>query len=274
MRKGTEVIGLPVLTFDTGETIAEVKEVLFDPEGNRVLGILLEGDGWLRETRAIPFSRIKSIGPDVVIADSAAAMVGADSNEEIARAVRTDRIVRGARAFTENGQDLGEIREVIFDERTGVVSGYVMSGGIFADRFRNKPVMPAPERVRLGKRVIYVPDETATRMAQEANQADGTTERWGRSSLEAAAGAQPGAEQRRAKLRQRLMTVNKERQEKYVIGRPSQYEIRDGAGQLIVGRGQIITPEIADRAYHEALLGLLLLDVELEELVGVDDREK
>lgn len=242
MRKGRDVTRLPVLTFDTGEKVGEAKELLFDPENNRVLGLLIDEGGWFKERRVVPFGEIKSIGPDGVIIPSADVIVSAKGNEELSKAMETNRIIAGARVFTESGKDLGQIADIVFDEATGQIAGYDVSGGFLADRFRGQPFMPAPETIRVGKRMVYVPDATAEKMEEQVGGVAGVVGR---------------VRERGEELGDRFATMSKDQQKRYIVGKTSPVDFFDSTGQPIVVKGQTITEEAAGKADQEGKLGEL-----------------
>ena len=45
MLKGSDIIGLPVVTFDSGEKIEKVTDVVFDHSTNQVLAFLVDEGG-------------------------------------------------------------------------------------------------------------------------------------------------------------------------------------------------------------------------------------
>ncbi|NJP08862.1 MAG: hypothetical protein HC866_04760 [Leptolyngbyaceae cyanobacterium RU_5_1] len=46
MRKGSDVIGKPVVSYDTGDRFARVKDVIFDQNTDQVVAFLIEESGF------------------------------------------------------------------------------------------------------------------------------------------------------------------------------------------------------------------------------------
>jgi len=77
MRKGSDLLGKVIITYDTGEKIARVQDLIFDETSNRLLGLLVSEGGLLRQARVVPFSKLQAIGPSAVIVPSASAVTKA-----------------------------------------------------------------------------------------------------------------------------------------------------------------------------------------------------
>ena len=45
MRKGSDIIGKPIVAYDTGERFSRVKDLIFDQASNRLLAFMLEEAG-------------------------------------------------------------------------------------------------------------------------------------------------------------------------------------------------------------------------------------
>lgn len=54
MRKGNEIIGKPVVAFDTGERLKRVKDLIFDHNNNHLLGFLVDDNGLFSRARVLP----------------------------------------------------------------------------------------------------------------------------------------------------------------------------------------------------------------------------
>lgn len=167
MRKGSDVTGLPVITRDTGEQKESVKDILFDQDGNHLLGLLIDEGGWFSEARVIPWDNVLSIGPDAVIIATEAVIRRVDQLAAIERVLERDNILKGTRIMTTDGQDLGTMEDLYFDDESGMVVGYEVSGGLFSDAMEGRSYVPAPKTLTIGEDVAFVPPETATMMEEQ-----------------------------------------------------------------------------------------------------------
>jgi sporulation protein YlmC with PRC-barrel domain len=74
--------------------------------------------------------------------------------------------MKGTKIMSTDGRDLGTMIDLYFDELTGEIEGYEVSGGMFADAYSGRSFVPAPETLKIGKDVAFVPSETADMMQE------------------------------------------------------------------------------------------------------------
>ncbi len=80
-----EIIGMPVVTIDGGEDVAEVKDVVYDGANHQLVGFTLNKRGWFRGTLSdvLDATQIAAIGDDAVMVasdtDVSAPVAAADS---------------------------------------------------------------------------------------------------------------------------------------------------------------------------------------------------
>ncbi len=276
MRRAREIIGLPVLTFDTGRKVHEVKDILIDPEENVVLALLVDEGGWASEAKVVPFDGIHSIGPDAVVIENERAVIPVSANRRIHAALGKDRIVIGTRVFTEDGRDLGTVDDVIIDEGTGTVGGYEVTGGFFADTARGKRFMPAPKTLTFGRDVAFVPSDVGDQMERQVTggvqagllQAQAAA---GRAAGGVQAAAAQAAEQAQRAVAQaseaaraetdRLLRQSTTQQKRYVVGKKAGSTIKTPEGRTIVIEGETITQSAADEAERSGVLGQMVTSV-------------
>lgn len=167
MRKGSELLGLNIVAFDSGERIDTIKDIIFDQEANEIRGFVVDEGGWFHSARVLPLNAVRSIGDDAVIIESKESIIGAKDHAEIGRIMQSDNVLKGIKLMTVSGRDLGSLHDVFFDEKTGRAEGYEVSGGIFADMYTGRSFVPAPQTIKIGHDVAFVPDETEQLMEEQ-----------------------------------------------------------------------------------------------------------
>ena len=106
-----------------------------------------------------PWAGVQAIGPDSVVLATAASIVKAEEAPDIKAVLEKDLSIRGLRLQTSMGKDLGKIDDIQFDERTGAVLGYELSGGMLGGNC----LLPTPLTLELGKDRAFVgPEAEAT----------------------------------------------------------------------------------------------------------------
>jgi uncharacterized protein YrrD len=167
MYRGNDILKKPVVTFDTGKKVETVHDLVFDQTTNTVLGFLVDEGGWFNEARILPLAHVKTVGPDAVIIENANAIQTADADERFDRIIHNNNVLKGTKVMTEDGRDLGTIKDLHFDEKTGEVIGYEVSGGLFGDLMNGRPIIPAPKAITIGEDVAFVPNDTVEIMEQQ-----------------------------------------------------------------------------------------------------------
>ena len=137
---GSAVRGLPVVTIGGGEDVAEVRDVIYNPEAGRIVGLTLNKRGFLagRRREVLPAETIHAIGRDaVMVADETSLTLPEDAPSDVG-APPSGRDVTGDEVLTEGGTSLGKVRDVvILAGSKGDVVGYEIetaSGGTATSR--------------------------------------------------------------------------------------------------------------------------------------------
>jgi uncharacterized protein YrrD len=137
MRAGIQLLGQAVVDAATGHSLGSVADLLFDDEGRRVTGLVVERRRLLSRPRVVPFERIHAFDRDAIVATSCHVAGQRASDLPSAGALEGRPIV------TAGGRLLGTLRDVYFDEHTGRVMAYEVSS-------------LAPRRICRRRRVLYL----------------------------------------------------------------------------------------------------------------------
>src|SRR4051794_33169405 len=114
--KTSEVMGLPVVTIDGGEDVAEVKDVVYGSEEGRLLGFTLNKRGFLsgKMKAVLPAASVSAIGPDaVMIVNASECLSKPDEAPDAVAAPDGNRDVLGNEVITEGGTKLGTVKDLI-----------------------------------------------------------------------------------------------------------------------------------------------------------------
>ncbi|CAM3565730.1 PRC-barrel domain-containing protein [Deinococcus frigens] len=243
MIKGKDILGRHIVAIDSGERIDSVHDLIFDHQANEVLGLLVDEGGWFRAAKVVPFEMIRSIGEDAVMIASAEHVTTTRQDDRLADVLDSKISLIGMTLLTTDGQDLGKIADVYFDEASGKVEGYEATGGLFSDMSNGRTFVPAPENVQIGEHAAIVPVSVATAMhEQEPGGIKG--------ALSSAGDSIKGAYENVAE-------ATKERQKEYVIGKTAGGDITLDDDTVIVAKGDTITAEQADQAEEHGKLTAL-----------------
>ncbi|OFW60077.1 MAG: hypothetical protein A2133_10395 [Actinobacteria bacterium RBG_16_64_13] len=162
MVQASEVIGRAVVVREGGKEAGKIKDLVVDPSGRQVLGFVVSG-GLLKSTRVAPWAGVQAIGPDSLILSTGASIVKVAEAPDIKSVLDKNLSIRGLHLQTTAGKDLGKVEDFRFDERTGAVLGYELSGGMLADAFGGRSFLPTPMTIELGSELAFVgPEAEAT----------------------------------------------------------------------------------------------------------------
>ncbi len=278
MRKGRDIIGKPVVSYDTGEKFDRIQDLIFDQNSNQLLGLLVDEAGWFKDARVLPLLEIQSIGADAVIVSSKNVVVRVSDVKPVATILEHNNILKGTRIMTTDGRDLGTLIDLYFDERTGVIEGYEASGGLFADVYSGRSFIPAPQTLKIGKDVAFVPSQTAELMeeqvggiksamqtasvkVQETAQVTGDKlQEFGRVAGEKAQeAAQVTSDKFQEAKRSATSTitntiVDPKEQKAFVVGKAAERSVSVPGGGYLVIEGQTVTQTMANSAQYLDIL--------------------
>jgi uncharacterized protein YrrD len=157
-----EIGGRPVVTLDTAEDVAEVKDVIFSYESASVVGFSLNKRGFLGSPmkEVLPWSRVAALGRDAVMVESRAALGADDDAMRDAASTSGDREVVGASVMTDGGTRLGTVEDVIVQvgEGKAVVVGFEVHGpDVERDRKAATLLIPIHDTLAVSGETLMVP---------------------------------------------------------------------------------------------------------------------
>jgi len=160
MLKASELIHRLLITRDAGEQVGKVQDLVIDQKGSQVLGVLVDEKGWFSGAHVVRWPAVLSVGADTLVIDSKTSVVKASDVPEMKDVFDRGNVLAGVRVRTTDGRDLGKFEAFYFDEKSGRIVGYELSGG--ADRKRrSRSFLPTPGSFEAGKDVAFVSPEAA-----------------------------------------------------------------------------------------------------------------
>ncbi|MCY7369017.1 MAG: PRC-barrel domain-containing protein [Chamaesiphon sp.] len=247
MRKGSDVIGKPIVAYDTGEKVGRVRDLIFDQERNYLVALLVQEKGFMSDARVLPLAAIQSIGMDAAIVSKAEYIISAKLNSQVAAILDRNNIMNGTHIMTVSGQDLGKMVDLYFDETTGVIEGYEVSGGIFADAYSGRSFVPAVQTLRIGEDYAFVPAMVADLMEEQVGGIKAAIQDTSDKVQAAAhkAGEQISEVSRQTKTQIANAIVDPDLQKRFVLGRKTQSTVLRPDGSVLIETNKLVTiPDI------------------------------
>lgn len=240
MRTKGDVDGISVIAVDTGTKVGDVDDLVFDFHRNQLIGILLEHAGLTHPARVVPCSKIRAIGPDAVMIEGEDAVMDVEKEPDINDLLKGETKIKGKAVYTVEGEDLGKIIDVRFDEKTGRIEGYEVSGGIFADAYTGRSFIPAPKTVNIGKDVVIVPSEVSRLLEEQVGGIKGVTQRMGEKTQAAGQKLTDKARDVRWSAHERASGRSVEDLVHEALGKRADHDVLADDGSIIVIGGQLI----------------------------------
>ena len=222
MRKGKSIIGLKVVGQTDAAALGTVKDLIFDHDSNELLALLIsEKDLFgLIDAQIVPWNQVRTIGQDAVMVASGESKIKAGEDSRVKGVMGRETALSGTRILTTDGQELGTLADTYIDESTGLIAGYEVSGGFFADTMSGKSFMAPPASLALGKdHVAIVPPETAAELEAQKQNEPGGLKAAAATVSDKVSGAYDSAKDKVADTYSNIATASIEKQKAFVVGK-------------------------------------------------------
>ena len=162
---GRTVVGMPVVDASTGDDLAEVRDVVFDPTRGGLTGFTLTKRGFWRGRlkQVLPVDGVLSVGTHAVMVEDERALADPSDAPADVRDADPAADVVGNIVVTESGRQLGELADVVIVGGPAPhVVGYAVSGGLVGDG-----LIPLHAHSGLSASALVVPDELENRVRSD-----------------------------------------------------------------------------------------------------------
>ncbi len=163
LHKYSEVLNLPVVCANNGKKAGAVKDIIFSPESREVKAFLLEHKGLEIKKKVLKLGSILNLGEDAVIIDSPGCVKSLGKASYSAE-FKDEGSIIGLRIFTRSGEELGIVKDVIFDWQTGRIEGFEVSDGLLQDIIQGRNILPLFGKVEFGEDNVLVEKEAVEEM--------------------------------------------------------------------------------------------------------------
>lgn len=142
MPKGREIISLPVVTINQRKQIGEVKDLIYDPSANRLLGYLVECGNWLKDGSGFLHSDVVRREENCLVVRDESVIRNLSSIPELKQALDGKKDIRGRPVECGSGRQMGIIQDLVLDEKTSEITGYEVSDGVVQDLLEGRVTIP------------------------------------------------------------------------------------------------------------------------------------
>jgi uncharacterized protein YrrD len=167
MRKGTDLIGKPIIAYDSGRKVGTVRDLIFSENQSALVALLTEEPRWFGAGKILLIADIKAIGIDGILIDTAEFIQSATNVPAVHHVIEQQNILRGTEIMTIGGRNLGKMVDLYFNAKTGDVEGYEVSGGVFSDAYTGRSFVPVNKTFHIGQDFAFVPDSVTEMMEEQ-----------------------------------------------------------------------------------------------------------
>lgn len=149
MQTAQETIGKPIISMDNGADVGKVRDLYFDPNVERLVGISLGGGGIFgARSRLIDLDQVAALGEDVVL------IQGADSVQKKNETTHSDAWVSYSKLHyrflqTAGGTPIGDLEDVTLNE-DGCVLNFRLGFVHVSGPIRQSRSVPRAARLDVG----------------------------------------------------------------------------------------------------------------------------
>jgi uncharacterized protein YrrD len=244
MRKGKSIIGKDVLALEDGTKLEKVHGVVIDPGGQRLLALVVDEGGIMSSTKVVPIEQVSSFGRDAVVVGGHASIITTAEAPGLKEIVEQSERIVGKKVFTVTGDDQGTIGDIYFDERSGDVLGYEVSGGFIGDAATGTSYLPAEDITTIGHDVIYVQPEVADSLDQQVGGVQGALQDAGQKLGE----TKDGLAAKAGGARDAASRNGGDASGEALIGKRTGSDVETDSGAVIVPQGRRVRPEDVEAA--------------------------
>ena len=283
MLKGNDVIGKPIFAYDIAEKLEnKIEDLILSQNSQQLLGFLVDKRGWTADALVLLFEQIDALGADAVIVRSTNVFV--PMREIGIEQVLEQGRLKGSKVLTTDGHALGTIVDIYFDEQTGTIQGYEVSGGTISDSYAGRAFIRASESLKIGNQVVFVSPSTVveeqggikgafqktTEQMQKAAHVTG--EKLHSAAQVASEKVQEVVKQAEKKLEQ--ASLDQSIGKNSFIGKTVKQTVHTEHGTPLIVRGQRITPALAAIAQRWQVMSKLRQAVECPDCLSQSEVEQ
>lgn len=140
--------GFPVLDQTTGQECGHITDLVY--KNGKVIGLLIDPKGWLTRQRFLAVSDVKSFGKDAIMIDSVDQLKPFEKTDSYFLKHGKERL-QGIALLTKEGEKLGLMEDVYFQEEVGTIVGYEVTDGLIADLMEGRKVVKSDKQLTIAK---------------------------------------------------------------------------------------------------------------------------
>lgn len=155
MRAFSVLNGLSVISLNNGEELGKVIDLLIDK--TEIVGLLVDKNGWLNHHLYVPLEKVHAIGESALIVKDENKLTSYDKKQfQYSSLHNGSKNIGGKALMSTEGEKLGLVEDVYFDENLGNIVGYEVTDGFIADLKEGKRVLKTTAPLTVGEDILVI----------------------------------------------------------------------------------------------------------------------
>lgn len=155
--EGKDIIGLDVISADTGRKLHVIEDIIYDTKQQRILAFAVKEAGYFSESQLALIKHIKSIGKDAFLIDSASSIKKASvALRSFHKTTQGNNLLTSTVIVSEDGIELGRVNDVYFQPNTGAAAALEVVHFNQDTRILYKKIIPTAAIITAGEEITIV----------------------------------------------------------------------------------------------------------------------
>ncbi|NSW89171.1 MAG: PRC-barrel domain-containing protein [Firmicutes bacterium] len=174
MEKSRRIIGLPVIVIPGEKELGFVKDVVYNSKEKQVKAVIIEKMEGKSGTGLIMLEDINEISSDGILINKENEKrieqyryKKGNKNYNKSKTKKTLKIgcseqlkeIKDTKIYSKSGNELGVVKDVLFDYRTGNIEGVEISDGILQDLMEGRKIIPLIGKYEFGEDGLLVDND-------------------------------------------------------------------------------------------------------------------
>ncbi|HHX17671.1 MAG TPA: photosystem reaction center subunit H [Clostridium sp.] len=166
MVKYSEVIGLPVICAVSGKKIGIIKDIIFCPENKKIAAFEIEKNSCEIKKKIVLKEHVINLGKDAMIIENEEKVIPFKKVKDKLGIKKKGTII-GFKIYTKYGEDIGVVKDILFDFEKNTLDGVEVSDGLIQDIVKGRNLLPLLGKVEFGKENILVERSAVEEMMEK-----------------------------------------------------------------------------------------------------------
>lgn len=155
MERYSEVIGLPVIYVIDGKKAGIIKDIIFCLESKKVIAFEIERNSYEIKKKIVLKEDVINLGKDAIVIEDENKITTFKKAKD-SFGIKKKSTIIDSKVYTKHGEDIGIVKDILFDFQKGTLDGVEISDGLIQDIVQGRNVLPLLGKVEFGKENILV----------------------------------------------------------------------------------------------------------------------